>query len=350
MAKINIVKPTGSEMLALLSAFKTENSTYVIFDSEKVGSMGLPIIYISKLVDKLEKINDDNEWQSVKNSLKGIINGTNFEYVKVADTINADEAFYTPLTLPQSSFDLIKSRYVVTDSGSSEAQVLEQPNNVSTPNVMEVNQNIENNVPTPTPSVMPEFNTNVVNENVSSQIVSEVANNPTVENVSINQTPEVPKVDPVMPTVNAASNESYVATPNIMPEPISMPTTPVVEQNPIPSVPEVTNLPKEESNIKEEPIVKFDTNTFMQDKETFLKACENMFDALVSKYQKQLDDLERREQELKAKESEVQTKLNNANEHLANAEAREQVANIAHDNAQRVMDINNLMPNNPIAN
>lgn len=350
MAKINIVKPTGSEILALLSAFKTENSTYVIFDSEKVGSMGLPIIYISKLVDKLEKINDDNEWQSVKNSLKGIINGTNFEYVKVADTINADEAFYTPLTLPQSSFDLIKSRYVVTDSGSSEAQVLEQPNNVSTPNVMEVNQNIENNVPTPTPSVMPEFNTNVVNENVSSPVVSEAANNPTVESVSINQTPEVPKVDPVMPTVNAASNESYVATPNIMPEPISMPTTPVVEQNPIPSVPEVNSLPKEENNIKEEPIVKFDTNTFMQDKETFLKACENMFDALVSKYQKQLDDLERREQVLKAKESEVQTKLNNANEHLANAEAREQVANIAHDNAQRVMDINNLMPNNPIAN
>lgn len=348
MAKINIVKPTGSEMLALLSAFKTENSTYVIFDSEKVGSMGLPIIYISKLVDKLEKINDDNEWQSVKNSLKGIINGTNFEYVKVADTINADEAFYTPLTLPQSSFDLIKSRYVVTDSGSSEAQVLEQPNNVSTPNVMEANQNIENNVPTP--SVMPEFNANVVNENVSSPVANEVVSNPTVENVSINQTPEVPKIDPVMPTVNAASNESYVATPNVMPEPISMPTTPVVEQNPIPNVPEVTNLPKEESNIKEEPIVKFDTNTFMQDKETFLKACENMFDALVSKYQKQLDDLERREQELKAKESEVQTKLNNANEHLANAEAREQVANIAHDNAQRVMDINNLMPNNPIAN
>lgn len=350
MAKINIVKPTGSEILALLSAFKTENSTYVIFDSEKVGSMGLPIIYISKLVDKLEKINDDNEWQSVKNSLKGIINGTNFEYVKVADTINADEAFYTPLTLPQSSFDLIKSRYVVTDSGSSEAQVLEQPNNVSTPNVMEANQNIENNVTTPTPSVMSEFNTNVVNENVSSPVVSEAANNPTAENSSINQTPEVPKVDPVMPTVNAASNESYVATPNVMPEPISMPTTPVVEQNPIPSVPEVNNLPKEENNIKEEPIVKFDTNTFMQDKETFLKACENMFDALVSKYQKQLDDLERREQELKAKESEVQTKLNNANEHLANAEAREQVANIAHDNAQRVMDINNLMPNNPIVN
>ena len=58
MAKINVIKPTGSDMLSLLSAFKTENLTYVIFDSEKVGSMGLPIIYISKLTDKLEKVMD----------------------------------------------------------------------------------------------------------------------------------------------------------------------------------------------------------------------------------------------------------------------------------------------------
>ena len=44
MAKINVMKPTGSEMLSLLSAFKTESLTYVVFDSEKVGSMGLPKI------------------------------------------------------------------------------------------------------------------------------------------------------------------------------------------------------------------------------------------------------------------------------------------------------------------
>jgi hypothetical protein len=322
MAKINVIKPTGSDMLSLLSAFKTENLTYVIFDSEKVGSMGLPIIYISKLTDKLEKVMDDNEWQSVKNSLKGIINGTNFEYVKVNDTMNADEAFYTPLTLPQASFDLIKSRYVVVGSDEGEAKVLEQPvNDVQQPNIVEQPKTEENVMP----SVMPVEPTPVT--------PMPVENNPVAANESVMQVSEAPSITPVMPDINAMSNESYSATPNAEPAVLASP--------------EINNIP--ESAIQDVPTVNLDANIFMQDKETFLKACENMFDALVSKYQKQLEDLERREQTLKNKELEVETKLNSASEHLANAEAREQVANIAHDNAQKVMDLNNLMPSNPNA-
>ena len=49
--------------------------------------------------------------------------------------------------------------------------------------------------------------------------------------------------------------------------------------------------------------------------------------------------------EIKRQETEIANKMASASEHLANAEAREQVANIAHDNAQKIMDINNLMPN-----
>lgn len=342
MAKINVIKPTGSEMLSLLSAFKTENLTYVIFDSEKVGSMGLPIIYISKLTDKLEKVMDDNEWQSVKNSLKGIINGTNFEYVKVNDTMNADEAFYTPLTLPQASFDLIKSRYVVVGSDEGEAKVLEQPvNDVQQSNIVEQPKTEENVMPAePTPvAPMP------------------VENNPVAANEPVMQVSEAPSITPVMPVTNAESNVTYSATP--IAEPVVMPeavnteptlVTPpsVVEPTPVVSTSSAINNTTE-SVIQEAPTVNLDANIFMQDKETFLKACENMFDALVSKYQKQLEDLERREQTLKSKELEVETKLNSASEHLANAEAREQVANIAHDNAQKVMDLNNLMPSNPNA-
>lgn len=346
MAKINVIKPTGSDMLSLLSAFKTENLTYVIFDSEKVGSMGLPIIYISKLTDKLEKVMDDNEWQSVKNSLKGIINGTNFEYVKVNDTMNADEAFYTPLTLPQASFDLIKSRYVVVGSDEGEAKVLEQPvNDVQQPNIVEQPKTEENVMP----SVMPVEPTPVT--------PMPVENNPVAANESVMQVSGAPSITPVMPDINAMSNESYSATPNaepaVMPEVVSAEpalVTPPLVVEPTPAVlasPEINNIP--ESAIQDVPTVNLDANIFMQDKETFLKACENMFDALVSKYQKQLEDLERREQNLKSKELEVETKLNSANEHLANAEAREQVANIAHDNAQKVMDLNNLMPSNPNA-
>lgn len=342
MAKINVMKPTGSEMLSLLSAFKAENLTYVVFDSEKVGSMGLPIIYISKLTDKLEKVTDNNEWQSVKNSLKGIINGTNYEYVKVNDTMNADEAFYTPLTLPQSSFDLIKSRYIVTGNDEGESRVLEQSTSESPlPNISVEQTKVEDSLATSVMSVEPVSVTPMPTEN-----------SPVVANEPVMQVSEAPSITPVMPNVNAESNESYSATPIAepvgMPEPIVTNSTPITQPSIVESTPPVINNTPE-SVIQDAPAVNIDANIFMQDKETFLKACENMFDALVSKYQKQLEDLERREQTLKNKELEVEAKLNSASEHLANAEAREQVANIAHDNAQKVMDLNNLMPSNPAA-
>ena len=47
MAKVNITKPVGGvESLPLVSAFKVEDNVYTVFDSEKNGSMGLPIIYV----------------------------------------------------------------------------------------------------------------------------------------------------------------------------------------------------------------------------------------------------------------------------------------------------------------
>lgn len=320
MAKINITKPTGSEALTLLSAFQADNQVYVIFDSERIGSMGLPIIYISKYTDHLEKINDDNEWQSVKNYLKGIISGTNFQYVRFDNAVNADEVFYTPLTLPQASFDMIRSRYVVVDDSttSSAAPALEPVptlNNVPNPSVSEP-------VPGPAPAVNP---VPVMPEEMPKPVQPEVS------------------VAPIMPNVEAVSNET-ISNHAIQPDSKPDVVMPVKEE------PTLTTPVMEPTSNKPIASMNLDTSSFMQDKETFLKACENMFDALVSKYQKQLTDLEVREQELAKKEQEINVKLKNASEHLANAEAREQVANIAHDNAQKIMDISNLMPNNPNSN
>ncbi|MBE6154534.1 MAG: hypothetical protein E7163_03040 [Firmicutes bacterium] len=306
MAKINITKSSGgTESLTLLNAFKADNSDYVIFDSERLGSMGLPIIYVSKYTDKLEKINDVNEWQSVKNYLKGIINGTNFEYIKLPESINADEVYYTPLTLPQASFDAIKSRYIVDNRSNSGEETLAL-NDVSS---ISENVNINSSVTpalsnvAPTTPIMP-------NNNVISNV--EVTNNP------VNLAP-----------ISAVLHETSIVN-NTNPQHESVVDPIVVPENPI------NNL--ENKNIQA---------GFESDKETFLRACENMFDALVSKYQKKLEDVERREQELARKELEIETKLRNAQEHLANAEARETVANIAHDHAQKVMDISAFMPNNP---
>lgn len=339
MAKVNITKPTGNiESLNLLSAFKVENNTYIVLDSEKMGSMGLPIIYVSKYTSKLEKINDANEWQSVKNYLKGIISGTNFEYVKINDNVTADEAYYTPLTLPQSSFDAIKNRYVVEEQTS----INEVP--TSTPQVPEV------------APVMPNPNTasnTTVNVTPVTPSASVVPQQDSVMNLIDNAYKESPvPVTPVMPaqdpsptnaTPNVVTNNIPVtpevkASPASEPTPISpsIPNSPVVEPKPTPSEP-INNMVESISN----------TMNFDNDKETFLKACENMFDALISKYQKELNALDAKEKELERKEAEINAKLKDANEHLANAEAREQVANIAHDNAKRVMDLNNFMPVNP---
>ena len=326
MAKTNITKPTGNvESLNIISAFKVENNIYVVFDSEKMGSMGLPIIYISKYTTKLEKINDANEWQSVKNYLKGIISGTNFEYVKLSDNLTADEAYYTPLTLPQSSFDAIKSRYIVEDtsnqSGGSTVVAPKVPEAAPVmPNTNTVSNTTVNVSPVASPSVEPpqESVMNLIDE--AYQGIS----------VSNSQTP----------TPSVAQTINQVPTPSIYSEQTS--STPVMPNSAQPMEPPKVepSIPasNQTHNVNEAPSMNFDN-----DKETFLKACENMFDALISKYQKELSNLEQKEQELARKEAEI-------NERLKNAAAREQVANIAHDNAQKVMDLNNFMPTNPNPN
>lgn len=318
MAKINITKPTNEvEVLALLSAFKADNNTYIIFDSERIGSMGLPIIYISKYTDKLEKITDTDEWQNVKNYLKGIINGTSFEYIKVDENLISDEAYYTPLTLPTTSFDTIKNRYVIVDN--STAPVLEPINEI------------------PATPVMPDNNV-VSNADVASTLVSPIAED--VQNVVPDVAPVAPAVMPSIEAIPKVSPISPVLEPiNESPEDLSMPNNNVVPSTEVIS-PNFTAEPVVETKT----IEKESNANFDMDKETFLKACENMFDALVSKYQKELTDLERREKELAIKEQEISNKMASASEALANAEAKEQVANIAHDNAQKVMDLSSIMP------
>ena len=306
MAKINITKPTGMiESLNVISAFKAENNTYVVLDSEKMGSMGLPIIYVSKYTDKLEKVNDANEGQNVKNYLKGIISGTNFEYLKLPDHIPADEFYYTPLTLPSASFDAIKSRYII-------------------PTDTEPNHEISSNSQVPSTPVMPNPNT--------------------ISNQNVNVSP--------LPSTSQKKAESENTMMNLIDQAytVNNKTTPVTENPASVNVEERTPSPLKQEPISVIPETKTISMRFEEDKETFLKACENMFDALISKYQKELDRLHEKEQELLRKEQEINIKMNHANEHLANAEAKEQIANIAHDNAQKVMDLNNFMPVNPNSN
>lgn len=309
MAKINITKPTGiTDTLNLINAFKAENNIYVILDGEKMGSIGLPIIYVSKYTTKLEKINDENEWQSVKNYLKGIISGANFEYIKISDNITADEVYYTPLTLPQNSFETIKSRYVVAEDSSTQSG--------EAPTLMQKAPEIS--------PIMPDPNI-VSNTNIN---ISPVASNDS----------NIATINPINEGNNNEISQNSLLQKEIIPE---SEVIPKVEDPSVLNYPEASNLSTSINNSSNAFI-----SNFENDKETFLKACENMFDALISKYQKELSNLEEREKVLAKKEAEINAKLQDASEHLANAEAREQVANIAHDNAKKVMDLNNFMPVN----
>lgn len=362
MGKIKIQKPTGNvEALNLVSAFTVEGSTYVILDSEKTGSMGLPIIYVSKLNDaKLEKINDDSEWEKAKSYLKGIISGTNFQYIKVSDVIDADEAYFRPLTLPEASFDTIRNRYVVkdettTDEGTNNATLV-LDNNVEAANIPNINNAPINEeaipsapaisvVPTPVEQapVVPDLSVMPSVAPVEDINVTSAVTPVSPESEATPSIPEVtpPSLEPLIPSNNAASNNEIS----------SAPFTPVV-----PTTPKVEVVPSPDANFKTSPLevtnavsTNVTNNTSNNDKETFLKACENMYDAIISKYEHKLAELEKREEILKQKEQEIDLKLQNASEHLANAEARETVANIAHDNAKKVMDLASMMPINPEA-
>lgn len=365
MARLNITKPTGNvDSLNLISAFKAENNTYVVLDSEKMGSMGLPIIYISKYTTKLEKINNDMEWQSVKNYLKGIISGTNFEYVKIGDNLTADEAYYTPLTLPQNSFDAIKNRYVITETPAANEMPTETVIPARTeaspvmPNPSTTSNATVNVSPVTPPQVEPtaepqqESVMNLIDEayrvSTPAQASSVAQNVPSMPNMestpssAVTPSSVIPTMAsnpaPTMPQAYQVTPQPVAEAPVVNPAPVRTESPVVTPVAPAPSITNVTNVASS---------IKMPTINFDNDKETFLKACENMFDALVSKYQKELTTLEQKEQELKQKEVEINAKLRDASEHLANAEAKETVANIAHDNAKKVMELNNFMPVNP---
>ena len=231
--KINLTNGTSLEK-PLITAFRGNNGIYAVLDNEINGTMGLPIILVSKLENnKLLKIEDQNEWNAVKENLRMIIAGNQVDYVKVEDALTGDEVFFTQLTLPVASFEALKNNYKPQE-GSNMTGV---PPVGETPNVDVAPTNPE--VANPTP-VVPNVDVTPTNPEVA---------NPTPVTVT-------PEVSPVMPE---APQNSQVEAP-VMDQPM---VTPVAEQN-----------------TEEVPV------DFTADKEAFLKACENMFDALVAKFNK----------------------------------------------------------------
>lgn len=273
MAKIKLDLPTGVvDEKSLLNAFSVNDNSYVILDAENVGSMGLPIILVSKYVEKrLIKITDVQEWTNVKGYLKEIISGINKEYITLPETLNADEIYYTQLTLPVASFDILKSSYVPKKDSVEEVSNISDDAmaNVEQVETAAVHEGvvIENNSDTLSAIANPiladipsygEQNISDVNLNVSENDFGSINDNG-VQNEG---------------SVGLQQNDDNVMSGN-----------PSIDEdivNKSDDEPVISNF----QNPLEETIIQNDVPIdYATDKEAFLAACANMFDALVSKFE-----------------------------------------------------------------
>ena len=267
--KINLTNGTMIEK-PLITAFRGNNGIYTVLDNEMNGTMGLPIILVSKLDNnKLIKIIDQNEWNAVKENLRMIIAGNQVDYVKVEDTLMGDEVFFTQLTLPVASFEALKNNY--------------NPQDGETTPIEPVSETVSPNIAPASPEVVNP--TSVSNTDIAQMTPEVVSPTPVVPNVDVAQmTPETVSPAPVVPNIEVTPTSPEVTTPT----PISV--TPEVS----PVMPEAPQNSQVEAPIMDQPVVNpINEETteevsvdFTADKEAFLKACENMFDALVAKFNK----------------------------------------------------------------
>lgn len=276
MGKINIALTSGSQLeKPLISAFNGTGGAYVVLDNEMNGTMGLPIILVAKYSNnRLEKIADQNEWNSVKECLRNIISGNQMNYITVPSQLSADDGFFSQLTLPVASFESLKANYKPIEGDTSGgAMPNAMPEAPATPVALADPMGGMPEVPVgpapvspapvaPAASEIPVMPSAVPNSdpvvNVGPQPVPNAMSTPEVSVTPVAQPAPMPEpVAPVMPTAPTGQTMDAFApvgpTPAVEPIPTAAPSTPV---------------------------------DFSADKAAFLKACENMFDALVAKFNK----------------------------------------------------------------
>lgn len=296
MARIKLNLPTGVvEEKTLITAFENNGNKYVIFDADSVGSMGLPIILVCKINEnRVVKIADQNEWNNVKTYLKDIIQGNSQSYVSLSDSMDADEVYFTQLTLPVASFETIKNAYVPVDTSVStevENVTVSEPVNVEAPSISNddsvattpqniVNEEpvVENNIVqnSSTDNIMPESVVEGTGETVNgdeiiSNIENEIVNEPVVE--------EPTNSELVMPDLTVLNDETSMPVDNSVVDP-----SPVVESNSVDVVDNVnTGIEPEVNDVA--PLNNM-VSDGISNKEIFLKACGELFDSLVNEISK----------------------------------------------------------------
>ncbi len=305
MAKVKLSLPSGSEIEKPIVSYFSNGGNYLVLDAESVGSMGLPIILVSKITDnKAEKIIDQNEWQQVKGYLKNIISGGATTYLAVPETLSADETYYTQLTLPVASFDALKNSYKVPEAASEpapEATPASEPAAPATEPVVAEPAAPEAPVaePAPVEDITTEPAPAAEEAAPADDIVPAVPviDNPTADSSAmepVNMSTEEPAA-PVIEEAPTAPADQAIVNPIIGEEPIAneglissepapaeaAPTAePVIAE---PAVPTIDEQPAEPA-APEAPVVAEPTPAGNIDevKQKFMKACEELFDSLAS--------------------------------------------------------------------
>ena len=251
MSKIRVNLTSGNVFeKPLVTCFQGTSANYVVFDNEMNGSMGLPIICISKLNgNRLEKIFDQSEWASVKENLKSIISGSTLMYLDVPENLSAQDDFFTQLTLPVASFDVLKRSY---NPPKPEPEVMPAPQPEVAPAPVQ-----------PAPEVMETPAPPVMDGPISFGRMNTVNTAPVMPNMGA----------PVMnsnPAPQMMENSDMLGKTNTM----AMPNEMAPMNNPMPNVNNQMPNTQPISNIN-----------YADLKETFMKSCENMFDALVKRFE-----------------------------------------------------------------
>lgn len=284
VSKIKINLASGAVLeKPLITCFKGTNGNYAVLDNEANGSMGLPIIIISKLNgSNFEKILDPNEWGAVKDNLKTIIGGTALPYLAVPEEMNAPDDFFTQLTLPVASYDLLKKVYAPAP--------VETPEEPAAPAAPVAPAPVEAPTePAPAPAT-PEVPAPVTLEMPAAPAAPEATPAPAVPEAPVIEAPviapapvEAPAMPeaPVAPAPAQAPEVPAVPVPEPAPAPVAAPEIPVTPNvaNDTPAI----DLPVADPAATDEGSANPDIALI---KETFMKSCENMFDALLKKFNK----------------------------------------------------------------
>ena len=219
MTKVKLNLASGSvQEREVITAFKNNDVKYIIFDGESTGSMGLPIILVCKeVLGKVVGITEADEWKNTKECLKKIISGDKIEYAGVSSELKADDIYYRQLTLPVSSFDVLKSSYVapevIEQSGAAvdNSPVFEPiaPEDITKSDISSINpvsadsfnssadassmqynnviSNVNSEIPSPVVEAAPAIDANVAAPSVSENINASEVNTSDVSNQVENQ-------------------------------------------------------------------------------------------------------------------------------------------------------------------